>query len=62
MILYDTYPDIYHHFLSGYFAFQKFCRTFSKIAHDQVHQQNNEKTEGVNEVDWRDEELVYKWC
>ena len=35
-------PDIYSEFSNGNFSFQKTVCQFSKMAPDQVHEQNNE--------------------
>ena len=43
-----TFPDIYKEFSNGHFAFQKSGRKFSKMAPDQVHEQNNEMTKGTS--------------
>ena len=47
MALHSTCPDVYAQFLKGNFSFQKLNRRFSKMALDQVHEQNNENTKGA---------------
>ena len=42
MTLSSTFPDVYKSFMEGNFSFQKINRVFSKIAIDQVHEQNND--------------------
>ena len=46
MTLHSTCPDVYAQFLKGNISFQKSNRRFSKMALDQVHEQNNEKIKG----------------
>ena len=41
-------PDIYEKFKDGSFSFQKTSRQFSKMAPDQVHEQNNEIIKGTS--------------
>ena len=48
MALHSTCPDVYVQFLKGNFSFQKSNGRFSKIALDQVHEQNNEKINGAS--------------
>ena len=48
MNLHDTCQDIYRNFVSRNFSFQKSYRRFSKMALDQVHEQNNKKNKGVS--------------
>ena len=48
MTLHSTCPDIYAQFLKGHFSFQKLNRRFSKMALDQVHEQNDEKVRGAS--------------
>ena len=43
-------PDIYENFTDGHFSFQKTSRQFSKMAPDQVHEQNNEVIKGTSGV------------
>ena len=48
MNLHHTCPDIYCNFVSGNFSFQKsYCR-FSKLALNEVHEQNNKLIKGVS--------------
>ena len=42
-----TCPDIYAEFMEGNFAYLKTNSQFSKMAPDQLHDQNNEKIKGV---------------
>ena len=35
------HPDIYENLKKGFFSFQKSTREFSRMALDQVHEQNN---------------------
>ena len=42
-----THPDIYQQMLKGFFSFAKTKRPFSRMALDQVHEQNNEIIKGV---------------
>ena len=37
-----THPDVYQQMLKGFFSFAKTKRPFSRMALDQVHEQNNE--------------------
>ena len=37
-----THPDVYRQMLKGFFSFAKTKRPFSRMALDQVHEQNNE--------------------
>ena len=39
-------PDIYKEFMAGNFSFQKTMRQFSRMAPDQLHEQNNEVIKG----------------
>ena len=48
MTLHSTCPDVYDQFLKGNFSFQKSNRRFSKMALDQVLEQNNEKIKGAS--------------
>ena len=48
MTVHETCPDVYVQFLKGDFSFQKANKKFSKMALDQVHEQNNEKIKGVS--------------
>ena len=41
MSIETTFPDIYESFNKGFFAFQKSENQFSKMALDQVHEQNS---------------------
>ena len=42
MTLSSACPDVYKSFMEGNFSFRKTNRVFSKIAIDQVHEQNND--------------------
>ena len=42
-----THPDIYQQMLKGFFSFAKTKRPFSRMALDQVHEQNNKIIKGV---------------
>jgi hypothetical protein len=59
-----TSPDIYK-FFQGNFAFQRTNSKFSKMAPDQLHEQNNEKIKGaggaVHLVNREDESGLLKW-
>ena len=48
VILHSTCPDVYAEFLKGNLSFQKSNIRFSKMALDQVHEQNNGKIKGTN--------------
>ena len=43
----SKFPDVYQHFLSGNFSFQKTNREFSRMGLDQVHEQNNKVIKGA---------------
>ena len=42
-----THPDVYQQMLKGFFSFAKTKRPFSRMALDQVHEQNNKIIKGV---------------
>ena len=46
--LHWTCPNVYAQFLKENFSFQKSNRRFSKMALDQVHQENNGKIKGTS--------------
>ena len=41
-----TYPDVYQHMVRGCFTFPKTNHPFSRMALDQVHEQNNKTMKG----------------
>ena len=45
-----TCPDIYNEFNAGNFSFSKTKREFSKMAADQLHEQNNDIFKSVSGV------------
>ena len=45
--LHITCPDIYKQFMAGNVSIQKTTRQFSRMAPDQLHEQNNELINGV---------------
>ena len=48
MHLHLTCHDLYNEFITGKFSFSKSLREFSKMAPDQVHEQNNVVIKSVN--------------
>ena len=46
MSLQRRYPEVYHQMLNGFFSFAKTNNPFSRIALDQVHEQNNKVIKG----------------
>ena len=46
--LQDVCPSIYSEMTNGYFLFQKTNRKFSRMALDQIHEQNNKDIKGVS--------------
>lgn len=65
MCLEFTCPDIHNEFISGNFGYQKTKSKFSKMAPDQLHEQNNEQIKGaggaVYLVNREDESGLLKW-
>ena len=49
MTLHSTCLDVYAEFPKGNFSFQKWNRKISKMALDQVHEENNEKIKDGSE-------------
>ena len=60
-----TYPDVYQEMLKGSFSFSKSTRPFSKMALDQVHEQNNKIIKGQGGVsgtlNFDDESALIRW-
>ena len=48
MTLFSICPDVFLEFAKGHYSFQKSNKKFSKMALDQVHEQNNEKIKGAS--------------
>ena len=63
LTLHVKYPVVYSYLLRGSFAFQKSSKEFSRIALDQVHEQNNrtiKTTGGTNLMNKFDSPLI-RW-
>ena len=60
-----TCPDIHDEFVLGNFAFPKTNTKFSRMAPDQLHEQNNEKIKrsggAVHLVNYGDDSGLLKW-
>ena len=41
-------PSVYEEMVNGFFSFQKTSRNFSRMAIDQIHEQNNKVIKGVS--------------
>ena len=60
-----THPDVYQQMLKGFFSFAKTKRPFSRMALDQVHEQNNKIIKGVGGatslLNTQDESALIRW-
>ena len=60
-----THPDVYQQMLKGFFSFAKTKRPFSRMALDQIHEQNNKIIKGVGGatslLNTQDESALIRW-
>ena len=60
-----THPDVYHQMVQGSFSFAKSKRPFSRMALDQVHEQNNKIIKGQGGassfLNLEDESALIRW-
>ena len=60
-----TYPDVHEELLKGFFCFAKTKRPFSRMAFDQVHEQNNKIIKGLggatNLLNSKNDSALIRW-
>ena len=60
-----THPDVYQQMLKGFFSFAKTKRPFSRMALDQIHEQNNKIIKGAGGatslLNTQDESALLRW-